>query len=157
MASSAWPSTCLKLSNRLQLRPTGILMRCKRTITRNVWERGLICTEDVLISISLSWFRNDELIICDLLIVYYSSEIKGINPLTPELNCSAYAACRDILLGILISKGLTARRLYNLFGARGLSWTRHWRDWEMCTKQNHAQSPGAIHSSQGRDPIRVVT
>jgi hypothetical protein len=37
---------------------------------------------------------------------------KELNPLTPELNPSANAACRDFLVGILIFKGLTARRLY---------------------------------------------
>jgi hypothetical protein len=30
------------------------------------------------------------------------------------------AACRDFLLGILIFKGLTARRVYKSFGVKGL-------------------------------------
>jgi hypothetical protein len=31
------------------------------------------------------------------------------------------AACRDFLLGSLIFKGLTARRLYKSFGVKGLN------------------------------------
>ena len=34
---------------------------------------------------------------------------------------------------------------------------RHWRDWEMCTKENHVQSPGEMRNSQERDPVSVVT
>jgi hypothetical protein len=50
----------------------------------------------------------------------------GVNPiavnlLTPELNPSANAACRDFLLGILIFKGLTARLLYKSFGVKRLT------------------------------------
>jgi hypothetical protein len=39
----------------------------------------------------------------------------------PELNPLRNAACRDFLLGILIVKWLTARRLYKSFGVKGLS------------------------------------
>jgi hypothetical protein len=42
-----------------------------------------------------------------------------INPLTPELNPSAQR-CLLFLAGILIFKGLTARRLYKPFGVKGL-------------------------------------
>jgi hypothetical protein len=42
-----------------------------------------------------------------------------LNPLTPELKPCANAACRDFLLGILIFKGLTARRLSKSFGVKG--------------------------------------
>jgi hypothetical protein len=42
-----------------------------------------------------------------------------VNPLTPELNPSTHAACQEFLLGILIFKGLTARRLYKSFGVKG--------------------------------------
>jgi hypothetical protein len=43
-----------------------------------------------------------------------------INPLTPELNPSAQCCLPRFLLGILIFKGLTARRLYKSFGVKGL-------------------------------------
>jgi hypothetical protein len=43
-----------------------------------------------------------------------------INPLTPELNPSAQRCLPRFLLGILIFKGLTARRLYKSFGVKGL-------------------------------------
>jgi hypothetical protein len=43
-----------------------------------------------------------------------------INPLKPELNPSAQRCLPRFLLGILIFKGLTARRLYKLFGVKGL-------------------------------------
>jgi hypothetical protein len=43
--------------------------------------------------------------------------MSSINPLMAELNPSA---CRDFLLGILIFKGLTLRRLYKSFGVKGL-------------------------------------
>jgi hypothetical protein len=44
---------------------------------------------------------------------------RTINPLTPELNLSAQR-CRDFLMGILIFKLLTARRLYKSFDDKGL-------------------------------------
>jgi hypothetical protein len=46
-----------------------------------------------------------------------------INPLTPELNPSAQRSLPIFLQGILIFKGLTARRLYKSFGVKGLSCT----------------------------------
>jgi hypothetical protein len=64
-------------------------------------------------------------------------EFLVINLLTPELNPFAqrclsrfftgdfYAACRNFLLGILIFKVLTARRLYKSFGVKGLK--RVWK------------------------------
>jgi hypothetical protein len=42
------------------------------------------------------------------------------NPLTPELNPSAQSCLTRFLLGILIFKGLTARRIYKSFGFEGL-------------------------------------
>jgi hypothetical protein len=42
----------------------------------------------------------------------------NFKPLKPELNPSAQR-CRDFLLGILIFKGLTARRLSKPFGVKG--------------------------------------
>jgi hypothetical protein len=44
-----------------------------------------------------------------------------INPLTPEFNLSAQRCLLRFLLGILIFKGLTARRLYKSFGVKGLN------------------------------------
>jgi hypothetical protein len=43
--------------------------------------------------------------------IYIERNKTNLNPLTPELSPSAQR-CRDFLLGILIFKGLTARRLY---------------------------------------------
>jgi hypothetical protein len=44
-----------------------------------------------------------------------------INPLTPELNPSAQSGLlRFFLMGILIFKRFTARRLYKPFGVKGL-------------------------------------
>jgi hypothetical protein len=45
---------------------------------------------------------------------------KVFNPLTQELNPSAQRSTEIFLLGILIFKGLTARRLYKSFGVIGL-------------------------------------
>jgi hypothetical protein len=45
---------------------------------------------------------------------------KCFNPLIPELNPSAQRCLPDFLLGILIFKGLTARRFYKSFGVKGL-------------------------------------
>jgi hypothetical protein len=42
------------------------------------------------------------------------------NPSTPELNPSAQRYLPRFLLGILIFKGLTARRVYKAFGIKGL-------------------------------------
>jgi hypothetical protein len=42
------------------------------------------------------------------------------NPLTPELNPSAQRSLPRFFTGVLIFKGLTARRLYNSFGVKGL-------------------------------------
>jgi hypothetical protein len=42
------------------------------------------------------------------------------NPLTPELNPSVQRCLPRFLLGILIFKGLTVRRLYKSFGVKGL-------------------------------------
>jgi hypothetical protein len=47
-------------------------------------------------------------------------EKSQINPLTPELNLSGQRCLPDFLLGILIFKELTARRLYKSFGVKGL-------------------------------------
>jgi hypothetical protein len=44
-----------------------------------------------------------------------------INPLTPELNPSAQICLPRFLLGILIVKGSTARRIYKSFGVKGLT------------------------------------
>jgi hypothetical protein len=38
----------------------------------------------------------------------------------PELNPPRNAACRELLMGILVFKGFTARRLYKLFGVKVL-------------------------------------
>jgi hypothetical protein len=46
--------------------------------------------------------------------------INVINPSTPELNPYAQRCLPRFLLGILIFKGLTARRLYKSFGVKGL-------------------------------------
>jgi hypothetical protein len=46
--------------------------------------------------------------------------LEDLNPLTPELNPSAQRCLPRFLLGILIFKGLTARRLYKSFGVKGL-------------------------------------
>jgi hypothetical protein len=43
------------------------------------------------------------------------------NPLTPELKLSAKHCVPRFLMGILIFKGLTARRLYKSFGFKGLN------------------------------------
>jgi hypothetical protein len=43
-----------------------------------------------------------------------------MNPLTPELNPSAQRSLPRFLLGILIFKRLTARRLYKSFGVKRL-------------------------------------
>jgi hypothetical protein len=43
-----------------------------------------------------------------------------VNPSTPELNPSAQRCLPRFFTGILIFKGLTARRLYKSFGVRGL-------------------------------------
>jgi hypothetical protein len=50
----------------------------------------------------------------------YCSKL-NTNPLTPELNPSAQRCLPRVLLGILIFKGLTARRLYKSFGVKGLT------------------------------------
>jgi hypothetical protein len=42
-----------------------------------------------------------------------------VNPLTPELNPSAQRFLPRFFTGILIFKGLTARRLYKSFGIKG--------------------------------------
>jgi hypothetical protein len=44
-----------------------------------------------------------------------------VNPLTLELNPSAQRCLLRFLLGTLIFKELTARRLYKSFGVKGLS------------------------------------
>jgi hypothetical protein len=44
-----------------------------------------------------------------------------INPLTPELNPSAQRYLPKFLLGILIFKGLTERRIYKSLGFKGLN------------------------------------
>jgi hypothetical protein len=43
-----------------------------------------------------------------------------INPLTPELNLSVQRCLPRFLLGILIFKGFSARRLYKSLGVKGL-------------------------------------
>jgi hypothetical protein len=45
-----------------------------------------------------------------------------INPLTPELNPIVQRCLPRFLLGILIFKRLTARRLYKSFGVKGLTY-----------------------------------
>jgi hypothetical protein len=49
---------------------------------------------------------------------FYAHE--QINPLTPELNPSAQRCLPRYFTGVLIFKGLTARRLYKSFGGKGL-------------------------------------
>jgi hypothetical protein len=49
-----------------------------------------------------------------------SSVIDLINPLVPELNPSAQRCLPRFLLGILIFKGFTARRLYKSYGVKRL-------------------------------------
>jgi hypothetical protein len=49
----------------------------------------------------------------------------SFKPLTPELNPYAQSCLPGFLLGILIFKWLTARRLCNLFGVKGLT------EWEL--------------------------
>jgi hypothetical protein len=44
-----------------------------------------------------------------------------INPLTPELIPPRNGASRDFLLGTLIFKGFTTRRLYKSFGVKELN------------------------------------
>jgi hypothetical protein len=44
-----------------------------------------------------------------------------VNTLAPELNPSAQRCLPRFLLGILIFKGLTARRFYKSFGVKGLT------------------------------------
>jgi hypothetical protein len=56
----------------------------------------------------------------DSLKMEQSSCVASLNPLTPELNPSAQRFLPRFLLGILIFKGLTARRLYKSFGVKGL-------------------------------------
>jgi hypothetical protein len=50
----------------------------------------------------------------------FSGTDSTVNPSTPELIPPRKPACRYFLLGILIFKGLTARRLYKSFGVKGL-------------------------------------
>jgi hypothetical protein len=50
--------------------------------------------------------------------------LKHINALTPELSPFAQRCLPRSLLGILIFKGLTARRLYKSFGIKDLSITK---------------------------------
>jgi hypothetical protein len=45
----------------------------------------------------------------------------SINPLTPELNPSSQRCPPRFLLGILIFKGLIARRFYKSLGVKGLT------------------------------------
>jgi hypothetical protein len=45
----------------------------------------------------------------------------SFNPLTPELNPSAQRCLPRFFTGILIFKGLTARRLYKSFGIKWLN------------------------------------
>jgi hypothetical protein len=51
-----------------------------------------------------------------------------INPLMMELNPSAQRCLPRFLLGILIFKGLTARRLYKSFGVKGLKVVFNWTE-----------------------------
>jgi hypothetical protein len=46
----------------------------------------------------------------------------SFNTLTPKLKPSAQHSAEIFLLGILIFKGLTARRLYKSFGVKGLTY-----------------------------------
>jgi hypothetical protein len=60
-----------------------------------------------------------------LLLCFLSAKLRTpnevpLNPSTPELNPSAQRCLPRFLLGILIFKGLTARRLYKSFGVKGL-------------------------------------
>jgi hypothetical protein len=55
-----------------------------------------------------------------LLHALHNCDKKSINHLTPELNPSAQRCLPRFLVVILISKGLTARRIYKSFGVKGL-------------------------------------
>jgi hypothetical protein len=60
---------------------------------------------------------------CDTGVPVYISKLVGhwsINPLTPELNPSAQRCLPRFFTGILIFKGLIARRFYKSFGVKGL-------------------------------------
>jgi hypothetical protein len=52
---------------------------------------------------------------------YYTKEKLPVNYLTAELNPSSQRCLPNFLLGILIYKGLTARRLYKAFGLKELN------------------------------------
>jgi hypothetical protein len=52
--------------------------------------------------------------------IYSITNNEHFNPLTPKLNHSAQRCLPIFLLGILIFKGLTARRLYKSFDVKGL-------------------------------------
>jgi hypothetical protein len=79
-----------------------------------------------------------------------------INPSTPELNHSAQRRLPGFLLGILIFKGLTVRRLCKSFGVKGLMTTLQksvslfskvtdaWSDARMC---------GTVHRHNQRYPL----
>jgi hypothetical protein len=51
------------------------------------------------------------------------------------------AACRDFLLGILIFKGLTARRLYTSFGVKGLRLVFVCHHYDLDDKKTHFNGP----------------
>jgi hypothetical protein len=53
-------------------------------------------------------------------IVLETEKCGTFNPLTLELNPSAQSCLPKFLLGILIFKGLNARRLYKSCGVKGL-------------------------------------
>jgi hypothetical protein len=55
--------------------------------------------------------------------IYDTSRLR-VNLLTPQLNPTSQCCLRDILIGILICKGLTERRLYKSFDVKGLP--EHW-------------------------------
>jgi hypothetical protein len=54
-------------------------------------------------------------------VITYLPDFIVFNPLTPESNPSTQRCLPRFLLGILIFKGLTARRLYKSFGVKRLN------------------------------------
>jgi hypothetical protein len=59
------------------------------------------------------------------------------NPLTLELNPSAQSCLPKFLLGILIFKGLTARRLYKSFGVKGLKAEKSFSVYQQIRRLSH--------------------
>jgi hypothetical protein len=59
----------------------------------------------------------------------------SFNPLTPELNPSAHRCLTRFFTGILIFKGLTARRLYKSFGVKWLNYPKYLNQ-RLCVTSN---------------------